>query len=71
MTRVKSFESKVSYKFDIEPFGQIEMARKLSFKYDIENEQKSLSQAKCPISLAPLYDFEAHKNLSQAICNRK
>ena len=30
------------------------MARKLSYKYDFEKEQKSLSQAKCPISLTVL-----------------
>ena len=54
----ESFESKVSYKFDIEPFGQNAnciMARKLSYKYDIEKQEKSLSQAKCPISLTALY----------------
>ena len=45
----------MSYKFDIEPFGQNEMARKLSYKYDIEKQEKSLSQAKCPISLTALY----------------
>ena len=30
------FESKVSYKLNIEPFGQDEMARKLSYKYEIK-----------------------------------
>ena len=30
------------------------MARKLSYKYEIEKQEKSLSQAKCPISLAVL-----------------
>ena len=45
----------MSYKFDIEPFGENEMARKLSYKYDIEKQDKSLSQAKCPISLTVLY----------------
>ena len=39
----------------IEPFGQNEMARKLSYKYDIEKQEKSLSQAMCPISLIALY----------------
>ena len=45
----------MSYKFDIEPFGQNEMARKLSYKYDIEKQEKSLSQAMYPISLTALY----------------
>ena len=31
------------------------MARKLSYKYEIEKQEKSLSQAKCPISLIALY----------------
>ena len=48
-------ESKVTYKFDIEPCGQNEMAPKLSYKYEIENQEKSLSQAKCPLSLTALY----------------
>ena len=50
-----SFEPKVSYKFDIDRFVQNEMARKLSYKYVIEKQEKSLSQAKCPISLTVLY----------------
>ena len=41
----------LSYKFDIETFGQNKMARKLSYKYEIEKQEKSLSQAKCLISL--------------------
>ena len=45
----------VSYESDFEPFCQNEIARKLSYKYEIENQEKSLSQAKCPISLTPLY----------------
>ena len=47
-------ESKDTYKFDIEPCGQNEMAPKLSYKYEIEKQKKSLSQAKCPISLTVL-----------------
>ena len=39
------------YKFDIESFERNWMARKLSYKYDFEKAQKSLSQAKCPICL--------------------
>ena len=31
------------------------LTRKLSYKYDIEKRKKSLSQAKCPISLTTLY----------------
>ena len=38
---------KVSYKFDIEPLGQNEIARKLSYnlgyKYDIEKQEKFLT----------------------------
>ena len=48
--------SKVSYKYDIEPFGRNEMAQKLSYKYEIEKQGKSLSQANCPISLTALYN---------------
>ena len=33
----------LSYKFDIETFGQNKMARKLSYKYDIE-KQENLSR---------------------------
>ena len=33
------------------------MARKLSYKYNFEKEQKSLSQAKCPISLTVLFFY--------------
>ena len=33
------------------------MARKLSYRYDIEKQEKSLSQAKCPISLTVLYQY--------------
>ena len=50
-----NIESKGSYNFDIEPFGQNETARKLSSKYDIGKQGKSLSQAKCPISLTALF----------------
>ena len=31
------------------------MARKLSYKNDIEKQEKSLTQAMCPISLTALY----------------
>ena len=55
-----TFDSKVSYKSDNEPFGQNEMARKRSYKYDIEKQEKSLLQAICPISLTALYiSFES------------
>ena len=54
---------KVYYKFDIEPFGQNEMVQKLSYKYDIEKQETSLSQAKCPISLTALF-FQKISKLS-------
>ena len=50
----EAFESKMPFKFDIEPFGQNEMTRNLSYKYDIEKQEKSLPQATCPISLTAL-----------------
>ena len=35
------------------------MARKLSYKYEIEKQEKYLSQAKCPIILTVLYVIHA------------
>ena len=47
-----------TYKAGLEPFHfdqkarfQNEMARKLSNEYEFKKQEKSLSQAKCPISL--------------------
>ena len=44
-----------TYRTVFEPFDFDQKARKLSYKYDFEKEQKSLSQARCPISLTVLY----------------
>ena len=40
---MSNFESKVSYKSDIEPFERNWMARKLFYKYEIEKQEKSLT----------------------------
>ena len=43
------------------------MARKLSYKYEIENQEKSLSQAKFPIKLTPMYVKHCKTGLVSAI----
>ena len=41
------------------------MARKLFYKYDFEKEQKSLSQAKCHLSLTVLYIHSERESVSK------